>query len=242
MKTLLTLLVVVSFSTISAQSLEKKVGHFAKVVASPKINVVLVKGDNESVKINYSGIEESKINVVVKNNSLHIYLDKSKFTEKRERVRQNDWEGKKGIYSGANITAYITYRHLDKLVVRGEQVVDLLGVTENSTLKLSAYGRCEITVASLQATKFKAALYGNNTLMIKSGEAGKQKYKLFGDNRIEAQALSGQAITSTTYGESKLRLNANEHLKLNTFGESNVIVKGSPEVDKFTLGQISLKK
>jgi hypothetical protein len=231
-----------SMLTISAQSLEKNVGHFNKVVASPKINIILVPGDAESVKINYSGIEESKINVEVKNNTLSIYLDKSRYTEKRQRVRRDGWEGKESIYRDANLTAYVTYRHLEKLVIRGESVADLQGETSNSKFKLSAYGECDITLASLQTDKFKASLYGQNSLRVMAGNVSTQKFKLFGENKVDTKAISGDEITSTTYGQSRLRLNAKDHVKLNTFGESDVSVNGSPELDKFTLGQVSIRK
>lgn len=242
MKLFLTAAALVATMSLSAQSLEKNVGHFNKVIASPKINIVLVRGDNESVRINYSGVDQSRINVVVKNKTLRIYLDKSKYTEKRERVSQDGWEEKKSIYRDANITAYVTYKHLDKLVVRGESVADIQSEIDNSKFKLSGYGECEITLYSLRTDKFKAALYGDNSLKIRAGEVGTQKYKLFGDNKIDSQAITGHEITSTTYGESNLRLNASDYVKLNTFGDSNVSVKGSPDLNKFTLGQVSVRK
>jgi hypothetical protein len=242
MKLLLTAAAFAATLGLSAQSIEKNVEHFNKVIASPKINIVLVRGDHESVKINYSGVDQSRINVVVRNKTLRIYLDKSKFAEKREWVKQDGWEQKRSVYRDANITAYVTYKHLDKLVVRGESVADIQSEIDNSKFKLTGYGECEITIYSLRTDKFKAALYGDNSLKIKSGEVGYQKYKLFGDNKIDSQSITGHEVTSTTYGDSNLRLNASEYVRLNTIGESDVIVKGSPDLNKFTLGQVSVRK
>ena len=229
-------------ATLHAQSIEKKVKPFSKVVASPKINLVLIEGDVESVKINYANVDPSKINVKAKHHKLRIYLEGSKFTEKLKRVQKDGWVDKESVYKHANITAYVTYKKLDKLVVRGEQEVDLQGAITNKRFKLSAYGECEITFASLQVDWFKAALYGQNTLKVKAGNVEAQKYKLFGENKIDTQGIQSEEISSTTYGESILKLRVNENLKLVTFGESNVIVKGSPEIDRFTIGDVSVKK
>lgn len=242
MKKTITLALVLASTVLFAQRIEKKVGHFDKIIASPKINLVLTEGDVESVKINYANVDPSKINIKVKHHKLRIYLEGSKFTEKQKRVQRDGWVDKESVYKQASITAYVTYKKLDKLVVRGEQEVDLLGAITNQKFKLSAYGECEITFASLQVDWFKAALYGQNSLKVKAGNVSAQKYKLFGENKIDTQSIQSEEISSTTYGESLLKLRVNENLRLVTVGESNVIVKGSPEVNKITIGEVSVKK
>jgi len=239
MKTFIaSLLVVASALASAAQTIEKKVGHFKKVVVSPRINLVMVAGENESVKISYAHVDVSKINIVVKNSALHIYLDGSKFTEKRQRVKKDGWVEKESIYRNASITALVTYRRVDKLVVRGEQEVDIQSPIKNKKFKLSAYGQCDMTLASLQTGKFKTSLYGQHSLKIKAGYVDRQKYKLFGENKIDAQAIQSEEIAAATYGESKLKLNANESLRLVTFGESDVKVNGGAKVNKVTLGEL----
>jgi hypothetical protein len=242
MKKSLALFLLCFSATLLAQRLEKNVNHFNKVIASPKINLVMVEGQRESVKINYANIDPSKINVVVKHNTLHLYLEGSRFTEKKKRVKFDGEVRKENVYRDASITAYVTYTTLQKLVVRGEQQVDVQGPIEAKKFKLGAYGECDITLASLQVGWFKAALYGQNVVKIKEGFAEEQKYKLIGENKIDAQALQGEEIASTTYGESRLKFQAKQNLRLVTLGESNVSVKGSPEVSKLTLGEISIRR
>jgi len=243
MKTLMAFLLFTVFARSgTAQTIEKKVGHFKKVIASPKINLVMVAGESESVKIHYANVDISKINVAVKNNTLHIYLDGSKYTEKRERVKRDGWVDKESVYRNASITAYVTYRKLDKLVVRGEQEVEVKSAIDTKKFKLSAYGECNITLASLQSYKFKACLYGQHSVKVKSGQVDFQKYKLFGENKIDTQAFQSEEIASTTYGESKLRFNAHESLRLVTIGESDVKILGRPDVNKFTLGEVAVNR
>ncbi|WHZ07939.1 MAG: hypothetical protein OJF59_001692 [Cytophagales bacterium] len=233
---------VIIAANLHAQTLEKKLPSFKKIVASPKINLVLVEGDEESIKINYTNIDASKINVKVKNQILKIYLTGSRFIEKRNRVQHSGEVYKEYAYRNASVTAYVTYRKLNKLVVRGEQEIDVQGKIETRKFKLAAYGGCVITLASLHTDKLKTSLYGQHTLKIKSGNAKSQKYKLFGENRIDTQALQCSEIASTTYGESKLKINAQNNLSLFTVGESNVVVTGSPEISKLTLGEVSIHK
>src|SRR5579859_7152930 len=163
----------VSILVSSAQTLEKNLGQFNKVIASPRINLVLMAGETESVKVTYARVDASKINITLRNKTLRIYLDGSRFTEKQRRVNKDGWVEKQSLYRDASITAYVTYRKINKLVVRGEQEVDVPGAIETKKFKLSAYGECDITLASLQTGKFKVSMYGQHTLRIKSGEIGR---------------------------------------------------------------------
>lgn len=242
MKKLFIVVLVCSGVSLSAQSIEKKVDHFNKVIASPKINLVLVEGNSESVKINYANVDPSKIKVTVKNHTLRIYLEGSRFTEKTKRVNYDGEVHKVSVYRDASITAYVTYNKLQKLVVRGEQEVDVQSAIANKKFKIGAYGECTITLTSLQVDWFKAAMYGQNSLKVKAGAVEYQKYKLFGENKIDTQEIQSEEIASTTYGESKLKIQAKDNLKLVTFGESDVYVKGFPDVRKVTLGDVSIRR
>src|ERR1041385_1201477 len=108
MKPPLTLLLFCAAVSLHAQTFEKKVKPFVKVIASPKINLVLVEGANESVKINYANVDPSKINVTVNNNTLRIYLESSRITEKRKRVRFDGEVRIEKLYRDAIVTAYVS--------------------------------------------------------------------------------------------------------------------------------------
>ncbi len=242
MKNFLALLLILFSATLFAQSIEKKVDHFNKIIASPKINLVLVDGPEESVKINYANVDPSRIKVTVRNHTLRIFLDGSRYSDKMKRVQYNGEVRKEKVYTDAIVTAYVSYNKLRKLVVRGEQNVDIQGKVDNKKFKLSAYGLCNIMMASVEVGWFKVAMYGQNTLRIKEGDVEIQKYKLFGENKIDAQAIQSEEAYSTTYGESRLKIYAKENLKLVTFGESDVWVRGRPEIDKITFGEVSVKR
>lgn len=242
MKKLSSVLFLFTSTICFAQTFEKKVGSFDQVIVSPRINLVLIQGDDETVKVNYSNVSERKINVVVKNHKLRIYLDHAKFIEKRNRVRKDGEIKKESVYKDVTVTAYVTYKQLKRLGIRGEQEVDVQGKIEGRKFKLSAYGESNIDLSSIKVDKLKVCMYGDHTLTVNEGYAGFQKFKLFGDNKIDTQALQSDEVASTTYGESKLKFNAEDNIRVITVGESKVYVKGKADIDQFSLGEVSVKK
>ncbi len=209
-----------------------EVGSFEKIIASPRVNVILEKGDKESVKILYNQIPKIKVNVMVKGKTLRIYLDHAKVVEKQMKVTVNGNRHKQGIYAYSSITAYVTYVELKGLEMRGEEELRCDTPLTAEKFKLKAYGESEITLSSVNVRRFKVALYGQNDLKIKSGKMGKTKYKLFGTNRIDATGANAETIASRIYGEGSLRVNASDVFKFSAMGEPTIQVLGRAHVHR----------
>lgn len=214
-----------------AQQIEEKLNPFSKITVSPKINLILQKGSEESVRIVYSNIDRSAINVEVRGSKLCIYLDQARLVDKRER-QNDDYNSKTSIYRDAEVTAYVTYAHLKSLEVRGEQEIASVGLLENESFKLKAYGESEITFDSLQTQKFKAIVYGENKIKIKGGKAVHQRYRLYGENKIDARALASTSVSTSIYGEGRLSINASDEVKVSAIGEPIVQVTGTSFINK----------
>ena len=155
--------------------------HFTKIVASPRINVVLKKGDEESIRLTYNNISPDKVNVKVTGKRLRIYLDHARIVEDHERVFRHRHMERHSIYRDVSGTAYVTYRELKDIEVRGDQELVCEDKISAHKLKLRAYGETDIQLGKVNTDKFKASLYGENKLKIKSGETGRQVYRLFGE-------------------------------------------------------------
>ena len=214
------------------QPREKSLPPFNKIVASPRVNVVLQKGDRESICLTYSNVSPENVNVIVTGNKLRIYLDHARVVEKRERTY---WDGNRrtqSIYRNASVTAFITFRELKEIEVRGDQELTCQDEINVDKLKLRAYGETQIDLAALNTKKFKASLYGENNLKIRSGEAGHQVYRLFGENKIDTRGLSSTSASTRIYGEGRLSLTASKQLVINAFGEPVIRVNGSPHINK----------
>src|SRR5688500_9841830 len=89
------LLLLTSLQFSAAQEIVKDLKSFNKVIASPKVNLILEQGDQESIRLVYSNVEESKINIKVQGNTLRVYLDDAKITEKTQRINNHE---KRSVY------------------------------------------------------------------------------------------------------------------------------------------------
>lgn len=215
---------------------------FDRIVASQFINVVLEKGDNESIRLEYDGIDPNDVNVKVTRKKLHIFLNHAKYVEKQEKYYYNGGKMRVSRYKNKSVTAYVTYRELRGLEIRGDKGLVCNSPIHADKFKLKVYGENEVTLASLQANKFKASIYGVNNIEIKSGMAGHQVYRLFGENKIDTQNMESNTATSRIYGTGRLTVNANDELKISAFGEPEIRLTGTASINKnIILGEASIK-
>ena len=226
---LLAALLTLTVQITKAQEISRELKSFSKIVVSPKINLILEQGEQENIRLTYSNVDPSKINIKVQGNTLRVYLDEAKVAEKTYRTSGNQ---KRSIYHDASITAYVTYKELEHLEIRGNQELTCNGPLKAERFTLKAYGENDINLASLKTEYLRTSLYGDNDLKIKTGKAEYQKYKLFGDNKIDTQDVKSFSATTTIFGESKIKLNSQDNLKVNAFGESQVSYNGNASVNK----------
>lgn len=242
MKSALLIALALSCTLLQAQTEETKLEAFDRIVASQYVNVILEKGDSESIRMVYSGVNPEVVNVKVKRKKLHIYLDDAKLVGKQEKIYYNGDRYTRSPYRGSSITAYITYRELRGLEIRGEEELVCNGAINADKFKLKVYGESEVTLSSLQAKRFKASIFGNNKIEIKAGAAEHQLYRLFGENKIDTQHLSSYTTASRIYGEGRLTINAQDELKITAFGEPEIRLSGSAHINKnIILGRADIK-
>jgi hypothetical protein len=241
MKKIVWLLALLTFITnAEAQEIERKLRPFTKIVASPKIHLILTQGDEESIKLTYSNVDVSEINVSVENEKLKIYLDEARIVDKREHYNDS---GKRSVYHNAAVTAHITFRDLDLLEVRGDQDVSINQVVGADHLVIRAYGSAEITIDSLEANSLKVVAYGENKIRIKAGKADAQRYVLYGENKIDSRNLAGTIVSSNIYGEGRLTVNASDEVRINAIGEPEINVSGTSFINKgLVIGKAAIYK
>jgi len=223
---------VMATSLAFGQELVRDVPSFRKIMVAQRINLVLTKGEKEAVRIAYANVDPSKINVKVNGSRLLIYLEDARLVEKQKR-NDDDWnDHREGIYKNATITAYVTYRELSKVEVRGEQEVTCNNEIESEKFKLKAYGEIEARFKTIDARTFKATLYGENKLRVADGKVGHQVYRLFGENRIDTQGLTSKTTATKIYGEGKISLKASEEVRITAFGEPRIDITGTSRISK----------
>lgn len=222
-------LLVFSAQLSVAQEINRDLKSFSKIIASPRVNLILEKGEEESIRLIYTNVSPDRINIKVKGKTLHVYLDDAKVIEKTEH---NIPHGRRSIYRDASVTAYVTYTSLEYLEIRGNQELTCDGPLRAKKFTLKAYGENEIRLASVKTEYLKTSLYGDNDLKIRGGKAEFQKYRLFGENRIDTQDLKSYATTANIYGESKIKLSTEDNLRINAFGESQISNRGDASINR----------
>ena len=230
--TLFTVAILVHAS-ILAEPIVHKVPSFEKIIVSPHIRLVLEPGDEESVLITETKVEESKINVKVVGRTLRIYLDKAKDYTKHKKNR--DYESKYGsnkrpMYLGTLVTAKVTYKDLKKMSIRGEEDVECLGLIKSKKFKLKVFGEADVNIASIESQQLKTALYGENKIKFHDGRISDHKIKAYGDNNVDLSKLVSTRTRTTSFGVSNLNLNAKDKVKITAFGESEFNVTGGAKV------------
>jgi len=213
----------------SGQEINRELRSFRRIVVSPKVNLILEKGDQEQIRLVYSNVTADKINIEVKGHTLRLYLDDAKVTERLERISPTE---KRSIYRDATLTAYVTYVELEHLEIRGNQELTCNGPILAERFTLKAYGENDIRLSSVKTEYMRTSLYGENELRIKGGKAEFQKYKLFGGNKIDTQDMRSYSATANSFGESNLKLTTQDQLRVNAFGESQISYNGDASVNK----------
>lgn len=235
MKYIFTLIIAAFASCIaSAQDnqFNQDLSDFNKIVVSPKIDLVLIPGNTESVRVEYVGVDRNNIIIEQKGKRLHIFLDHAKIVDIGERRHGRDMFDRRERYRAAHVTAYVTFRTLKLIETRGEGYVVCEGNILSKKLKIRAYGETMVRLAHVEAETLVARLYGGNSLKILEGEAGHLSYKMYGENKIDTRGVTSVTSNATIYGEGRMSLHSTEEVRVNSFGEPSLYVLGSPLISK----------
>lgn len=228
---------------LQAQSKSIPVEHFDKVIISPHIEVKLVEGNEESVLIENARLSEDKINIEVEGKTLRVYLDGAKMVTKSEKVENGEWKGKKSIYNGTMATATITYKNLDVLSVRGEEIITCKSAIKQDDFKLRIYGESKVYFDSVSVDKLTVSIYGESYLEVKDGSVDHQVYRAYGESEVNTMEMGNASTKITAYGESNFRVNVSDRLKVTCYGEASINYKGDASVDKgIVIGEASIRK
>ena len=228
---------------LDAQEKEYKVASFDNVALSPHIEANFVEGDRELVIVEDSNVPLEKLNVTVEGNTLKIYLDGAKNYTKSKKVKYDDYKGRHQLYEGTQVTLTVSYKHLKKLVVKGEEKIRLESPLDQNELDLTLYGESDVLIKSAVLENLKVVMYGESYLKIEGGESAYQKYKAFGESEVNTLGMSNKSAKITAYGESEFRVSVSERLKVTSYGESEINYKGNPSIDKgVVLGENSIRK
>lgn len=230
------------FITSLCQAQAKKdfpVLPFTKIIVSPHIDVVLQEGAEEKVEISSRNVDEQDIHVDIDGQTLRVYLEGARLGPRNDKGNgySRDW------YRDARVTAYITYKSLKKLSVRGDQRVECEGTLKGKKFKLKSFGDNTVILSAVETDVFKAAMYGDNDLAIESGKSLKQKFVSFGDNEVRARDFEGEVTKATSFGDGEFSFNSTELIKVVAFGDANIQYEGGAYLERgLILGDSDIRR
>ncbi|WP_273568319.1 head GIN domain-containing protein [Maribacter halichondriae] len=239
----LVLLTVLGLNTLVAQEKTYQVDHFDKIIISPHIAVNLIEGDEESVRIDQSGVSDDKINVKMEGNTLRIYLDGAKMVTKNDKVKDEKYNMTKSIYEGTMVKATVTYKKLNTLSVRGEERINLKSKIAQKEFTLRIYGESQVYLSDVDLEKIKTTIYGESYLEIENGNIDNQRYIAYGESRVNSMSINNTSTKITAYGQSDFRVNVSDRLKVTCYGETHITYEGDPDVDRgIVIGEATIRK
>lgn len=226
---------------LQAQQKTFTVGSFNEVIISPHIEVIFEKADKESVLIENIDVSMDKLNVEVKGNTLHVYLDDAKVYTKSEKVKYEDYKGKQAVYKGTIVSLKINYKDLEGISLRGDETHKVESILEGEELSVKIYGESEVYLSEIQVDEFQATLYGECYLEVKNGAANRQKIISYGEGEVNTFGVQNATAKVTAYGEGLIKLSVSDELKVTAYGEASVHYKGSPMVNRgLVLGEATI--
>lgn len=208
------------------------VSHFDKVIVSPHVQATFTKGDKETVTILNCTANKDKVHIENNGKTLRVYLEGAKELNKSEKVEENGRKIKKDIYTGTVLTVAITYKALEDLSVRGEEMILLKSKLDQENFDLTIYGESNIQFNDVQLGSMHTTTYGESTVDFKSGEINEHRITSYGESKVNALAISNKITKATLYGEAELNLNVSDLIKVTSFGEAKINYKGSAQVRK----------
>ena len=69
-------------------------------------------------------------------------------------------------------------------------------------------------------------------MKIKGGNSDYQKYRLYGENKVDAWRMKSYSSSTTTFGESDVRLYSQDEVRLTSFGETRISYAGNASLSK----------
>lgn len=240
---LITLITLFYFIGNNAQEKINIDTDFDKIIVSPHIEAVLIKGDKSSIEIEDITVPIEKFKYELKNNVLQVYLEGAKTYTKNKKVVYHNSTRKVPLYKNKVAKVIITYTNVETFSLRGEEKITIKGPVDQNKCKLRIYGKSEVEVNSIDVNDLRITIFGDGYLNMKKGNVEKQKITAYGASKVMVSNVKTEQTKITTYGDGVFQLNASEKIKVTSFGEATVLYKGNAELKKgIVIGEATIRK
>ncbi|WP_275315556.1 GIN domain-containing protein [Tenacibaculum bernardetii] len=206
--------------------------NFNKIIVSPHIETIFIKGDVPSITIKNINVPIEKFQYEINSKTLQVYLKGAKTVTKNKKVKYKNYKIKKPIYKNTVVKIVITYADVEIFSLRGEEKINFKNSLSQSKCNLRIYGKSEVTVDMIKVDDLKITIYGESYLNIKKGIIDKQKITAYGSSKIIASNIKSKEIKLTAYGEGSYQFNVSDRIKVSSYGESIITYRGKADLKK----------
>lgn len=218
------------------------VNHFDKVVVSPHIQAVFKQGKQESVTIEELTISSEKMNIEVTDKVLKVYLHQAETAVSLDDKQSINWEDK-SVYEGTIAKVVITYKHLGKVALVGEEKFTFLNKMQEKDFNLKLIGKTKIYIQEAEIKNLDITSFGKNYLEVSSGVVPYQNITAFGEDQLDLESVENEITEIKSFGNSTMKLNVSKKINVTSMGNSHILYKGNAKVSKgIMMGNSKIEK
>ena len=181
----------------------RKIGDFTSITVASSMDVQLTRGQATSVRIEAPRDALPIIETRVEQGRLIIDARGCINTSARQPMR-----------------AFVTYRDLGEIEIRGSGDVVVNGQIQRERLSISVHGSGDVR-AAMAVRQLDLDIFGSGDVFL-SGQAGTGEIELSGSGDIEATKLRA--------GSARVRVNGSGDVELTVTNELDAVVNGSGDV------------
>ena len=212
--TILTALFCTFSILVHAQNKEtRELSPFNELHVGGSWDVIMEQGDNEEVRLEGKGIDLDKVITEVRNNSLHIYLEK-------------------GNYKNFNLKVYVNYKSLEKINKSGSGNLENRSDLAANNFELNISGSGNTSLKDVKAERFRLQASGSGNLFVAGGSVKELAIQQSGSGNIKSIDLSTDNCKISKSGSGNVEVTVNKSLEVASSGSGNVKYRGKPSINK----------
>ena len=229
-------------NSVNAQNKIELKESFSRLIVSPHIETVFVKGDVASIEIKEITVPLEKLKYeYYNNNTLQVYLEGAQtYTESNKDEYTNI---KKPIYEGTIAKVIITYTDVSVFSLRGEEEAVFESTLTQDKCTIRFYGDSKAIIKDINVNELVVDIYGDSFVTIEKGTINTQKVRAYGGSVIKSSKIVAKVVKITAYGDGYYEFNASDTIKVTAFGNAKIMYLGEAELKKgLVVGNTSIKK
>ena len=230
-------------NTVNAQETINLNTSFNKIIVSPHIEAIFIKGIKPSIVIEDIIVSREKFKYELHNGILQVYLEGAKTYTKHKKLVSKNNKNKVPLYENRVVKVIITYTDVKTFSIRGGEKVKFQTSLNQKECTINLYGKSEVTIPTINVDELDISIYGDSFLKMENGTVNHQKIKAYGASKVMAIDVVSNETKITAYGNGTFQLNASEKIKVNSYGEATILYKGNAQLKKgIVIGESTIRK